>query len=125
MNTNYDYICDACQKQFHTDYGVREHYYQEHKKEHLYFCTRCGKGFFHKSHKSNHKKICPKKGQEEKFDPCAPVDEELELTFKRRQRVPLDIPPAVREIAESEEAECRAAESALAKISEEPEKDDE
>ena len=39
MNTNYDYICDACQKQFHMDYGVREHYYQEHKKEHLYFCT--------------------------------------------------------------------------------------
>ena len=74
MNTNYDYICNACQKQFHTDYSVREHYYQEHKKEHLYFCRRCGKGFFHKSYKSNHKKICPKKGQEEKFDPGAPVD---------------------------------------------------
>ena len=86
---------------------------------------RCGKGFFHKSHKSNHKKICPKKGQEEKFDPHAPVNEELELTFKRKQYVPVDIPPAAREIAESEEAECRAAESALTKISEEPEKDDE
>ena len=83
------------------------------------------KGFFHKSHKSNQKKICPEKGQEEKFNPCAPVDEQLELTFKRRQCVPVDIPPAVREIAKSEEAECRAAESALAKISEEPEKDDE
>ena len=73
----------------------------------------------------NHKKICPKKGQEEKFDPCAPVDEQLEFTFKRRQCVPVDIPPAAREIVKSEEAECRAAESALAKILEEPEKNDE
>ena len=48
MKTDFDYICNTCQKGFHTDYGVHEHYYQEHKKEHLYFCTLCGKGFFHK-----------------------------------------------------------------------------
>ena len=64
------------------DYGVRELYHQEHKKEHLYFCTQCGKGFFHKSHKLNHKKICLKKGEEEKFDPHAPVDEQLELHLR-------------------------------------------
>ena len=61
MKTDFDYICDTCQKGFHTDYGVWEHYYQEHKKEYLYFCTLCGKGFFHKSKKSLHKRGCPNK----------------------------------------------------------------
>ena len=82
MKTDFDYICDTCQKGFHTDYGVHEHYYQEHKKEHLYFCTLCGKGSFHKSKKSLHKKGCPNKGGEEKFAARAPYDAQLELTFK-------------------------------------------
>ena len=110
MKTDFDYICDGCQKGFHTDYGVREHYYQEHKKEHLYFCTLCGKGFFHKSKKSLHKKGCPNKGGEEKFAARAPYDAELELTFKRRQRMEIDIPPDVAEIARQEEESARAAE---------------
>ena len=38
MKTDFDYICDQCQKGFHTEYGVREHYYQEHLKQFLYFC---------------------------------------------------------------------------------------
>ena len=110
MKTDFDYICDGCQKGFHTDYGVREHYYQEHKKEHLYFCTLCGKGFFHKSKKSLHKKGCPNKGGEEKFAARAPYDAELELTFKRQQRMEIDIPPDVAEIARQEEESARAAE---------------
>ena len=110
MKTDFDYICDTCQKGFHTDYGVREHYYQEHKKEHLYFCTLCGKGFFHKSKKSLHKKGCPNKGGEEKFAARAPYDAELELTFKRRQRMEIEVPPEVAEIARQEEESARAAE---------------
>ena len=47
----------------------------------------------------------------------------MELTFKRIQHVQVDILPAVRAIAESEEAECRAAESVLEKITEDPEKE--
>ena len=103
MKTNFDYICDGCQKGFHTDYGVGEHYHQEHKKEHLHFCMLCGKGFFHKSNKSLHKKGCPNKGGEEKFAARAPYDAELELTFKRRQRMEIDIPLDVAEIARQEE----------------------
>ena len=38
MKTDFDYICDQCQKAFHTKYGVCEHYYQEHLKQFLYFC---------------------------------------------------------------------------------------
>ena len=110
MKTDFDYICDACQKGFHTDYGVWEHYYQEHKKEHLYFCTLCGKGFFHKSKKSLHKKGCPNKGREEKFEARAPYDAQLELTFKRRQRMEIDIPLEAAEIARQEEESAQAAE---------------
>ena len=83
MQTEYGFICDTCMKGFHTDYGVREHFYQEHKKEHLYFCTRCNKGFYHKSHRSNHKKSCPNKDQPEIYPARAPIDEKLELTFKK------------------------------------------
>ena len=82
MKTDFDYICDGCQKGFHTDYGVREHYYQEHLKQFLYFCRLCNKGFYHKSKKSLHKKCCPNMGGEEKFEGRAPYNEELELTFK-------------------------------------------
>ena len=126
MKTNFDYICDVCQKGFHTDYGVKEHYYQEHKKEHLYFCTLCGKGFFHKLKKSLHKKGCLNKGGEEKFATRAPYNEELELTFKQRQRMEVDIPLEVAEIARQEEESVQAAELLEAELEKEKvkEKDD-
>ena len=111
---------------FHTDYGVWEHYYQEHKKEHLYFCTLCGKGFFHKSKKSLHKRVSPNKDREEKFAARAPYDAELELTFKRRQRMEVDVPPEVAEIARQEEESVQAAELLEAELEKEKvkEKDD-
>ena len=107
MKTSFDYVCEECQKEFHTDYSVREHYYQEHKKEHLYFCPKCNKGFFHKSHKSLHKKSCPNKDQDDQFAPRAPYDAELELTFRRRQCV--EIPPEVAELALQEQESEKAA----------------
>ena len=110
MKTQHDYICDGCQKGFHTEYGVREHYYQEHKKEYLYFCPLCNKGFYHKSKKSLHKKACPNKDGKEQFTPRAPYDAELELTFKRRQRMEVNIPEEVARIAMEEEERCKAAE---------------
>ena len=45
--------------------------------------------------------------QPEKFNPRAPVREELELTFKRRQRV--EVPDEVRQIAEEEEESAKAS----------------
>ena len=48
MKTDFDYICDTCQKGFHTDYGVREHYYQDHKKNTFTFVPSVGKDFFTK-----------------------------------------------------------------------------
>ena len=109
----FDFICDDCGKGFHTDYGVREHFYQQHKKEYLYFCTRCGKGFYHKGHKSIHKKTCPNAGENEKFAPRAPIDEALELTFKRRQRVVIDMPQELEEELKQDQSESEKAQKFL------------
>ena len=90
----FDFICDECQMVFHTDYGVREHDYEVHKKEFLYFCMKCSKGFFHKSKKSNHKKACQKKDEKDTHAPRALYDKELEM-FKRRTGVEVDVPEEV------------------------------
>ena len=125
MQTEYGFICDTCMMGFHTDFRVREHFYQEHKKEHLYFCTRCNKGFYHKSHRSNHKKSCPNKDQPEIYPSRAPVDEKLELTFKRRQRVPVEVANiAQQEIQKEQESEL-AAQCLEAEIEKEKEKEQE
>ena len=111
--TEYDFFCNECGKGFHTDYGVREHFYQQHKKEYLYFCTRCGKGFYHKGHKSTHKKSCPNVGGIEMHAPRAPIDEALELTFKRRQRVEIDLPQEVEEELQQDQSESVKAQKML------------
>ena len=68
-------------------------------KEDLWFCTRCGQGFAHKSRKSTHKKsgACPNKGGEEKFVGRAPYNEQLEATFKRRIQIPFEMTPVLQE----------------------------
>ena len=110
MKTNFNYICDGCQKGFHTDYGVCEHYYQEHLKQFLYFCRLCNKGFYHKSKKSLHKKCCPSMGGEEKFEGRAPYNKELKLTFKQRQRMEVELPQAVLDLAREEQESEQAVE---------------
>ena len=119
LKTEFDFICDECQMGFHTGYGVREHYYQVHKKEFLYFCMKCSKGFFHKSKKSNHKKACPKKDEADTHAARALYDEELQNTFKRRTRVEVDVPEEVLDLAKQYQAEenkeCEEASAALQK----------
>ncbi|MCG8621250.1 MAG: hypothetical protein MJE68_04495, partial [Proteobacteria bacterium] len=100
QKTEFDFICDGCQKGFYTDDGVHEHYYEKHLKQFLYFCTQYGKGFHHKSKRSNHKNACPKKDAEETFAKRAPYDEKLELTFLCRQKVNIDIPEKVQAITD-------------------------
>ena len=119
LKMEFDFICDECQMGFHTDYGVREHYYQVHKKEFLYFCMKCGKGFFHKSKKSNHKKACPKKDEADTHAARALYDANLEKKFKRRTRVEVDVPQEVLDLTkqyqEEENKECEEASAALQK----------
>ena len=95
LQTVRQFICDACNLDFYHENAVREHYYKEHLKGDLWFCTRCGQGFAHKSRKSTHNKsgACPNKGGTEQFAGRAPYNKELEATFKRRIQIPLDMTP--------------------------------
>ena len=105
--TAFDFICDACQKGYLTQVGVCEHYYHKHLNKHLYFCKKCNKGFHFKSKRSNHKKACPKEDEEDKFLGELELDPELEVMFRRRQPIEMDVPDEVLEFAMREEEECR------------------
>ena len=80
---------------------------------------KCGKGFFHKSKKSNHKKACPKKDEADTHAARATYDADLEKTFKRRTRVEVDVPQTVLDLTkqyqEEENKECEEASAALQK----------
>ena len=101
------FICEKCQSGYYSETAVREHYYQVHLKQDLYFCKQCGQGFAHKSRKSSHKTsgACPNKDGEDKYIGRAPYDEKLEATFKRRTIMPLDIAEAEMPQAEETQAE--------------------
>ena len=87
------FICDMCQAAYYSDVAIREHYYQTHLKQDLYFCKKCGQGFAHKSRKSVHVRsgACPMKDQDDQFPGRAPFNEKLEATFKCRVIMPLEI----------------------------------
>ena len=80
---------------------------------------KCGKGFFHKSKKSNHKKVCPKKDEADTHAARALYDTNLEKTFKRRTQIEVDVPQEVLDLAkqyqEEENKECEEATAALQK----------
>ena len=80
------------------------------KKNTFTFVPSAGKDFFTNQRKAYTKKVVRTKGGEEKFAARAPYDAELELTFKRRQRMEIEVPPEVAEIARQEEESARAAE---------------
>ena len=105
-----DYMCEECGKGFHQENGVREHYYQAHLKRFLYNCTKCNKGFYFKSKKSNHKKACPNINDEEKYKGKVDLDPELEKTFQRRKLVELDTDKERSEDSEEEEEKDKTGE---------------
>ena len=86
-----EHFCDSCGKGFAQENGVREHYYHQHTNITLWFCQKCGKGFNFKSNKSTHLKTCPLKDGPDKYVPRTPYDAVLEVTFKKRQAVPLQV----------------------------------
>ena len=62
-----EYICPICLQDYFQKVSIREHYYQEHLKKHLYKCKKCGKGFYFKSKRSIHKSSCPNKEEPDTF----------------------------------------------------------
>ena len=104
MKTDFDYICDACQKGFHTDYGVHGNIITRSIRKNTFtFVPFVAKDFFTNRKKVFTRRGCPNKGREEKFEARAPYDAQLELTFKQSQRMEVDIPQEVVEIARQEE----------------------
>ena len=103
--TEFDYFCDKCGKGFHREVGVREHYYHEHLQKELYRCVYCGKKFFFKSYRSKHKTACPNLDGPILYEPEIKRDPELEKSFKKRERVDVEIPEDVLEYAAQIEAE--------------------
>ena len=75
-----EYYCPECLKSYYSKTSLREHYYQTHLKKALYRCLKCGKEFANKSRKSDHKKSCPQKEQEDKF-PDVKKDPNFEQLF--------------------------------------------
>ena len=78
-----EYICPKCLQDYYNKVTLREHYYQEHLKQHLYKCKKCGKGFHFKSKRSYHKSSCPNKEEPDKFDDIV-RDPELEKLFVKK-----------------------------------------
>ena len=77
------YICPTCLQDYFNKITLREHYYQEHLKQFLYRCKKCGKGFYFKSKRSIHKSSCPNKEDPDKFVDIV-RDEQYEKLFVKR-----------------------------------------
>ena len=53
------YTCDHCgESKFTSKQYLKEHIYEKHKQEFLYYCKSCGKGFYKHSALNFHKKNC-------------------------------------------------------------------
>ena len=51
------YTCDHCgESKFTSKQNLKEHIYEKHKQEFLYFCKSCGKGYYKQSALNFHKK---------------------------------------------------------------------
>ena len=68
----------------------------------LYYCTKCDQAFNYRSRVSGHCNACPNKNGPDLYQPCAPFDEAIEETFKRKTALPVVIPQAVLDAAEEE-----------------------
>ena len=94
-----EYIYEKC---YFWENTLREHYYKNHMDITLYNCMKCSQGFNYKSRVSGHRNACPNKNGPDLYQPCAPYDEKIEETFRRKAAIPVNIPQAVLDAAEEE-----------------------
>ena len=52
------YQCEQCQSHFSSKQYLREHLYEIHLKQFLYYCKSCGKGYYKHCRLIHHKKLC-------------------------------------------------------------------
>ena len=90
LKLNKDFVCDECGKKYFDERTVREHYYYQHKKVHLYHCMFCNEGFYFCNKITKHKPACPNQGGPKLYKAMIDLDPVLEQTFKRR--IPVEMP---------------------------------
>ena len=100
LRTEKDFICEKCNKEYASDETLRMHYYKEHLKKFLYFCTKYNQGFNYKNRITSHRPACPNKDDPDKY-PAMQKDATLEHLFRCRKRI--DIPEKALEVLEVED----------------------
>ena len=98
--TDKDFICEKCNKEYASEETLRMHYYKEHLKKFLYFCTKCNQGFNYKNRITSHPPACPNKDDPDKY-PAMQKDATLEHLFRCQKRI--DIPEKALEVLEVED----------------------
>ena len=83
-----DFICEECNAGYYSQSTLMQHYFKEHVKEYLYFCQKCGQGFYYKPYRSTHRATCPNKdGPDLHVGTSKALTPELKLKFRRRTQI--------------------------------------
>ena len=104
LKSRRDFICEECNAGYYSDTTLMQHYFKEHLKTFLYFCQKCGQGFYYKPYRSTHRAACPNKDGPDKYEGTTKaLTPELKKKFRRRTQIQVDIPPEVLAIAQKQE----------------------
>ena len=104
LKSRRDFICEECNAGYYSDTTLMQHYFKEHLKTFLYFCQKCGQGFYYKPYRSTHRAACPNKASPDKYEGTTKaLTPELKKKFRRRTQMQVNIPPGVMAIAQEQE----------------------
>ena len=104
LKSSRDFICEECNAGYYSDTTLMQHYFKEHLKTFLYFCQKCGKGFYYKPYRSTHRAACPNKDGSDKYEGTTKaLTPELKKKFRRRTQMQVNVPPEVMAIAQEQE----------------------
>ena len=104
LNARRDFICEECNAAYYSDNTLMQHYFKEHMKTFLYFCQKCGQGFYYKPYRSTHRAACPNKDGLDKYEGTTKaLTPELKKKFRRRKQMQVNVPPEVMAIAQKQE----------------------
>ena len=104
LNAHRDFICEECNAGYYSQSTLMQHYFKEHMKTFLYFCQKCGQGFYYKPYRSTHRAACPNKDGPDKYEGTTKaLTPELKKKFSRRTQMQVNVPPEVMAIAQRQE----------------------
>ena len=104
LKSRRDFICEECNAGYYSDTTLMQHYFKEHLKTFLYFCQKCGQGFYYKPYRSTHRAACPNKDGPDKYEGTTKaLTPELKKKFRRRTQMQVNVPPGVMAIAQEQE----------------------